>query len=422
VSTSPRQLAILSVPLDILAGMERLTLTQARRIALAASGFGGRAVSAAPTGRHLRRVVDGTGVLQIDSVNVLQRAHYLPAYSRIGPYDIALLDRASSRPPRWLFEYWAHEASLVPVALQPYLRWRMATARTKAWGNVRSMMTRRPELVRWVLDEVAQRGPLTAAEIESDVPRTKDNWGWNWSDAKIALEYLFYEGAITSAGRTTSFARRYDLMSRVLPAEIVGASTPSDADAFRMLVELAARSFGVAAEVELRDYFRLPVDGARRAVAELVEAGTLVPVEVKGWRPQAYLHKDAPSPRKPAFATLVSPFDPLIWYRGRTERLFDLLYRIEIYVPEAQRVHGYYVLPFLQGDRFTARVDLKADRKAGVLRIPAAWLEPGADPDSTARALSAELVRLASWLGLSDVDKAEGGDLAAVLNGVTSSA
>jgi uncharacterized protein YcaQ len=402
--------------------MERLTPAQARRIALAASGFGGRARGAVPSGRHLRQVVESTGVLQIDSVNVLQRAHYLPAYSRIGPYDTALLDRASSRRPRWLFEYWAHEASLVPVALQPYLRWRMATARTTAWGSVRSMMARRPELVQWVLDEVAQRGPVTAAEIQQDVAKPKENWGWNWSDTKIALEYLFYEGSVTSAGRNSSFARRYDLTSRVLPAEVVNAPTPSDADAFRTLVEIAARSFGVAAEVELRDYFRLPVDGARQAVAELIEAGTLVPVEVKGWKPQAYLHRDAPGPRKPNFATLVSPFDPLIWYRGRTERLFAMSYRIEIYVPEPKRVHGYYVLPFLQGDRFTARVDLKADRKAGVLRVPAAWLEPGADPESTARALAAELERMASWLGLSGVDKAERGDLAAGLNGVTSTA
>lgn len=391
-------------------------------MALAASGFGGRALSAVPTGRHLRRVVESTGVLQIDSVNVLQRAHYLPAYSRIGPYDTALLDRASSRRPRWLFEYWAHEASLVPVELHPHLRWRMANARNAAWGSVRSMMSRRPELVQWVLDEVAARGPVTAAQIQEDVAKPKDNWGWNWSDTKIALEYLFFDGAITSAGRNSSFARRYDLTSRVLPPEIVDAPTPSDAEAYRRLVELAARSFGVAAEVELRDYFRLPVDGARQAVAELVEDGTLIPVEIKSWKPQAYMHKDAPGPRKPNFATLVSPFDPLIWYRGRTERLFDLSYRIEIYVPEPQRVYGYYVLPFLQGDRFTARVDLKADRKAGVLRVPAAWLEPKADAESTARALAAELERMASWLGLSGVDKAERGDLAAVLNGVTSSA
>ena len=403
--------------------METLTLTQARRIALAAAGFGGRAPTSPPAGRHLRRVVESTGLLQIDSVNVLQRAHYLPAYSRIGPYETALLDRASSRRPRWLFEYWAHEASLVPVSLQPALRWRMATAHTHAWGGPRRIAQDRPELVRWVLEEVAQRGPVTAAEIEADVPKPKgDNWGWNWSDVKKALEFLFFEGSITSSGRTTAFARRYDLTSRVLPSQIVGTPTPPDDEAHRILVEVAARALGVAAETELRDYFRLPVDGARRAVAELVEAGTLVPVQVKGWRPQAYLHRDAPSPRQFAGQTLISPFDPLIWERARTERLFDLRYRIEIYVPEPQRVHGYYVLPFLQGDKFTARVDLKADRKAGVLRVPAAWLEPSAQPEPTARALRAELERLAGWLGLSGVDRAARGDLAPLLNGVTSSA
>lgn len=403
--------------------METLTLMQARRIALTASGFGGRAPAGTLAARHLRRVVENTGLLQIDSVNVLQRAHYLPAYSRIGPYETNLLDRGSARKPRWLFEYWAHEASLVPVSLQPALRWRMATAHTKAWGGPRRIAQDRPDLVRWVLEEVAQRGPVTAAEIEADVPKPKgDNWGWNWSDVKKALEFLFFEGSITSAGRTSSFARRYDLTSRVLPRDVVDAPTPAEDAAHRTLVEVAARALGVAAEVELRDYFRLPVDGARRAVAELAEEGVLIPVEVKGWKPQAYLHRDAPRPRRFAGQTLISPFDPLIWERGRTERLFDLRYRIEIYVPEPQRVHGYYVLPFLQGDRFTARVDLKADRKAGVLRVPAAWLEPGADPATTAVGLRAELERLAGWLGLSGVDRAGRGDLAPLLNGVTSSA
>jgi uncharacterized protein YcaQ len=403
--------------------MEIFTATQARRIALAASGFGGRTLTAPAAGRHLRRVVESTGLLQIDSVNVLQRAHYLPAYSRIGPYDTAVLDRASARHPRWLFEYWAHEASLVPVQLQPALRWRMAIAHEKAWGGPLRIARERPDLVRWVLEEVRQRGPVTAADVEADVPKPKDdNWGWNWSDAKKALEFLFYEGVITSAGRNGAFARRYDLTSRVLPDEIVNAPTPPAAQAHRTLVEVAARALGVAAEVELRDYFRLPVEGARRAIADLVEAGTLIPVRVKGWRPQAYLHRDAPGPRRPTVNALVSPFDPLIWERRRTERLFGLRYRIEIYVPQHQRVHGYYVLPFLQGDRFTARVDLKADRKAGVLRVPAAWLEPGAEPEATARALRAELERLAAWLGLSDVDRAERGDLAALLDGVTSTA
>lgn len=395
--------------------MESLSIAAARRLALAAQGFTDRAPTGAVGARHLRRVVDRTGLLQIDSVNVLQRAHYLPAYSRLGSYDVALLDRASARRPRWLFEYWGHEASLVPVELQPLLRWRMASAHG-VWGGPLRIAQERPELVDWVRSEVADRGPVTAAEIESDVPRPKDHWGWNWSDVKKALEWLFYSGEITSAGRTTQFARRYDLTERVLPAEIVHAPTPEPAQAHRRLVELAARSLGVAAEPELRDYFRLPLAGARTAIAELVEEGVLVPVAVQGWRQRAWRHRDAVAPRKAVVSTLISPFDPLIWERSRTERLFDLRYRIEIYVPPAQRVHGYYVLPFLHGDRFAARVDLKADRRAGVLRVPAAWAEPGADRMATAEALAAQLLRLAGWLGLAGVAPPERGDLAVALS------
>ncbi|MBB5872301.1 uncharacterized protein YcaQ [Allocatelliglobosispora scoriae] len=398
--------------------MDSISTTQARRIALAATGFGAAPPRGAVTARHLRGVVARTGLLQIDSVSVLQRAHYMPIYSRIGAYPTELLDRASARRPRWLFEYWGHEASLVPVELQPALRWRMAEAHTRAWGGPRKIASERPDLVAWVLDEVARRGPVTAAEIEEDVPRATGHWGWNWSDAKKALEFLFFAGDITSAGRTASFARRYDLTERVLPADVVNLPTPSPAEAARRLVEIAAAGFGVAAEPELRDYFRLSPAASRQAVAELVEAEVLIPVAVQGWRHQAYLHRDARIPRRIHASTVVSPFDPLIWERHRTERLFDLRYRIEIYVPEALRVHGYYVLPFLHGDRFAARVDLKADRKAGVLRVPAAWLEPGAKAGATAEALAIELRRLADWLGLDSIAPPERGDLAPLLGGV----
>ncbi|HEX5540267.1 MAG TPA: crosslink repair DNA glycosylase YcaQ family protein [Micromonospora sp.] len=398
-----------------MAAPESLSLSQARRIALTAQGFGERAPLGVPTMRHLRRVFGRVGLLQMDSVNVLQRAHYLPLYSRVGPYPTALLERAAYRRPRDLFEYWGHEASLIRVDLHPALRWRMATADTDAWGGMRRVAVEQPRLVAWVRDEVRANGPLTAAEIEQDAPRQTGNWGWNWSTVKQALEFLFWAGEITAARRTNSFARVYDLPERVLPAAVLDAPTPATPDAHRRLVSVAARALGVAAEPELRDYFRLPLAGARAAIAELVEAGELLPVRVQGWRQPAYLHVDARLPRWIRGDTLVSPFDPLIWERTRAERLFGLTYRIEIYVPAPQRVYGYYVLPFLQGERFTARVDLKADRRSGVLRVPTAWIEPGVEAEPTAAALAAELHRLADWLGLSVVAPPETGDLAGPL-------
>ncbi|MEU8611103.1 crosslink repair DNA glycosylase YcaQ family protein [Actinoplanes sp. NPDC048791] len=394
---------------------ESLSVAQARRITLAAQGFADPRPGGATDMRHLRRVLRRLHLIQMDSVNVLQRAHFMPLYSRLGPYPTALLDRAAYRRPRLLFEFWGHEASLIDVELQPLFRWRMARAQDYAWGNMRRIVAEQPELVAWVLDEVRQRGPLTAAEIEHDAPRTKEHWGWNWSVVKQALEWLFYSGEVTAAERTTSFARRYDLPERVLPRHVLEAPTPSPEDSFRALVELSARTLGVAAEPELRDYFRLPVAGFKQALAELIEDKVLLPVAVRGWKGPAYLHHEARLPRRVRAATLVSPFDPLIWERGRTERLFDLNYRIEIYVPAAQRLYGYYVLPFLLGEEFAARLDLKADRKSGVLQIPAAWIEPAADQEETAAALVPELHRLAGWLGLRTVAAPQRGDLAGPL-------
>ena len=388
---------------------ESLSLSQARRIALTAQGFADRRPRGTPDVRALRRVLGRIGLLQIDSVNVLVRAHYLPMFSRLGPYPTASLDRMYSKAPRELFEYWAHEASLVPVATQPFLRWRMARA-DQAWGGMRSIAAKKPELVREVLAEVRDRGPISAGEFEQDVRRPKVDWGWNWSEKKRALEYLFWAGEVTSAGRR-GFTRLYDLPERVLPAEVLNAATPEPAEAYRELVRIAARAHGVGTVADFGDYFRIGVKPASVAVNELVEAGELVPTAIQGWARPAYRHRDATLPRWVRARALVSPFDSLVFERTRTEALFGVRYRIEIYVPAPKRVYGYYVLPFLLGDSLVARVDLKADRQAGVLRVQAAHAELGAPPE-TAAELAQELGLLAEWLGLDSIAVVPRGDLA----------
>lgn len=389
--------------------MDCLSPALARRIALAAQGFG-RPRPNDPAARHIRDVARRLGVIQIDSVNVVSRTHYLPAFSRLGAYPREALEAEAWGRKRTLFEYWGHEASLLPVELQPLFRWRMERARDGAmWTGLSRFGRERRDYIDQVLAEIERRGPVTGADFAPDTPRGAPGW-WSWSDGKRALEWLFWAGFITTKTRR-GFERVYDIPERALPARILDVPTPSEADAQRALIHIAARAMGVATEADLRDYFRLPVADAKARVAELVEAGALTSVRVKDWRNTAYLAPDARRPRRIEGAALLSPFDNLIWTRDRTERLFGVRVRLEIYTPAHKRTHGYYVLPFLEDEGITARVDLKSDRQAGVLRVQAAWREPGATPDTAAR-LAAELRLMAGWLGLGDVAVAGSGDLA----------
>ncbi len=392
---------------------DRLHLSRpaARRIALAAQGFG-RPRPQDPGTRDVQRVVDTVGVVQIDSVNVVVRSHYLPFYSRLGAYDRALVDRARDVAPRRVVEYWAHEASLVAPSTWPLLDFRMRRARSDAWGGMQAVARDHPELVTAVLAEVAARGPMTSRQVEAalahDLPRERDDWGWNWSLVKNAVEHLFWSGEVSSAGRTPQFERRYALPARVLPprwrAEALDpAARPGDDEAFRRLVELSARAHGVGTEQCLRDYFRLRPEQARPAIESLVDDGTLLPATIEGWQRPAFLHRGARRPRRVRARALLSPFDSLVWQRDRTRALFGFDYRLEIYVPEPQRVHGYYVLPFLLGDELVARVDLKADRAASVLRVRRETWEAGRGGADDVRELHEELALMAGWLGLAAV-------------------
>ncbi|HEX8642543.1 MAG TPA: crosslink repair DNA glycosylase YcaQ family protein [Allosphingosinicella sp.] len=390
---------------------DSLSLRDARRIALAAQGFGSaRPASVGPA--RMSRITARLGLHQIDSVNVLARAHYLPLFSRLGPYPRDLLDRAAWGKPRRLFEYWGHEASLLPLELQPLLRWRMARADRGEgmWRHIRAFAGERRPAAMAVLKRIEAEGPLAASDLREE--QARKGW-WEWSDAKTALEWLFWAGHVTTATRRSSFERVYDLPERVIPADILAAPTPDRAEAQRRLIEIGAKAMGVATAADLRDYFRLKPEATPR-IDELVEEGALLPVRVEGWRQPAFLHRDAAPARRIGAAALLVPFDPLIWERSRTERLFGLRYRIEIYTPPEKRVHGYYVLPFLCGEGIAARVDLKADRAAGLLRVQAAFAEPGAPADAPER-LAAELASMAGWLGLGGIAVARKGDLAPAL-------
>ncbi|HEX5406061.1 MAG TPA: crosslink repair DNA glycosylase YcaQ family protein [Pseudonocardiaceae bacterium] len=391
----------------------------ARRVALAAQGFAEQRPTSVPNRRHLAKVLSRTQLLQLDSVNVAVRAHYMPVFSRIGAYPFDLLDDAawsdSARRPRMLVEYWAHVASLIPVDDWPLLRGRMGRYADETSGYFGSVAGQQ-SLLADVLAVVKRQGPIGAGAIEDELggaqPKARGGW-WNRSEVKRACEYLFAVGELTT-GTRRGFQRYYDLTERVLPPDVLGRMIDDD-EAARQLTTRAAVALGVATEPDLRDYYRISPASSQRAVAELVDDGVLIPERVAGWSAPAYRHVAAKAPRKVAARALLCPFDPMVWRRERTERLFDFHYRIEIYVPEPKRIHGYYVFPFLLDDSLVARVDLKADRAAGVLRVPGAFLEPGTDMARVAAELAEELATMAEWLGLSGIEVGERGDLAAAL-------
>jgi len=379
----------------------RITLAQARRIALAAQGLHeGR--PAAASRRHLSRALQRSHLLQIDSVNVLVRAHYMPLFSRLGAYDRDLLETlAYHRRKRETFEYWGHEASLIRLDLQPLFRWRMARAARGEgiYGGLARFGREKRAFIEEVRREIALRGPIGAGEL-SIGGKGQGSW-WGWSDGKRALEWLFWAGEVTTAARR-GFERLYDLPERVLPPEILNAPTPSAEEAQRELLRLSIRALGIASERCLRDYFRLEPQDAKARIPELVEAGDLIPVTVEGWGP-VYLDPQAKIPRRVEARALVSPFDPIVWERTRTERLFDFRYRIEIYTPAEKREFGYYCLPFVLGERIVARTDLKADRAAGNLIVHSIHPEASVAPEEIAPALGEELRLMAEWLNLGSI-------------------
>jgi len=395
---------------------ETLRKAEARRIALGAQGFAAPKLDRPVTMRDVQAVTNRLAQFQIDSINVVTRAQFMPLFSRLGPYDPALLQRAAYQPPRRLFEYWGHAASLIDMSLQPLLRFRMQPGFRDVWSGVERVAQQNADLIPFVREEVTARGPISARDLEVVEQRDRSNWGWNWSRVKTVLEWLFYVGEVTSAYRNSQFERVYDLPERVIPRAVLAIPTPTPQESVTGLIRRAARALGIADEATLRDYFRTRPPMTRLAIATLVEGGELLPVTVEGTgsRPW-YLWHQARVPRRVGARALLSPFDSMIFERARLERLFDFIYRIEIYVPEPKRLHGYYVYPFLLDEDFVARVDLKADRARGVLRVNAAWIEPGCDSFDVATELASELKIMAEWLGLHAVEIVPRGDLAPAL-------
>ena len=393
---------------------ETLSLAEARRVALTAQGFHRPRPRGAVNVNHLRRVIRQIGLVQIDSVSVLVPAHYQVPFSRLGPYDRARLDDLVYRR-REFTEQWAHEASILPVEHWPLIRHHLGP-HERRWRALAEFMTANAEYAARVLEEVRSRGPVVAGDIaEPDGTRGRGGGWWGWTTAKATLEGLFARGALAIAERRAAgFARAYDVADRVVPAEHC-ERVLSREEAQRELVRLAARAMGVATASDIADYYRMAPRDARQRVLELAAVGELREIRVEGWRDPAYLHPDARLPRGIGARALLSPFDPVVWYRPRAERLFGFDYRIEIYVPKEKRKYGYYVLPFLLGDRLVARVDLKADRPSGRLLVLGAYAEPHVEKDEIAAPLAAELRTMAAWLGLDDVSIARRGDCARVL-------
>ncbi|TAM91888.1 winged helix-turn-helix domain-containing protein [bacterium] len=378
-----------------------LRAAEARRIALAAQGFGSR--HAAGVRRStLFATIARLGLLQIDSVNVLVRSHFIPGFSRLGPYDRTLLETLAYGRSARLFEYWAHEASLLPLETFPLLRWRMDRAQRAIgiYSGIAQLAREKPRFIAKVRETIEERGPLSASDFGG--AKGEGGW-WGWSDTKRALEYLFWSGAVTTARRRNSFERVYDLVERVIPAEIIAAPTPTEEQAQRELLLVSARALGVATEADLRDYFRLDARDAKARVAELVEDGKLLTVSIEGWKQPAYLDPERKLPRRMEVSALLSPFDSLIWHRPRASRLFGFDYRLEIYTPSHKRVHGYYVLPYLLNGALVARVDMKADRAARKLVVHAVHVEEGVARSDVLPHLEKDLQAMAEWLGLESV-------------------
>jgi uncharacterized protein YcaQ len=389
--------------------MRKLTNDQARRLALAAQGF----VEGRPPGRigvrHFRKVVDRVGLIQLDSVNVFSRTHYMPFFSRLGPYDRKALDEWLWRSGE-MFEYWGHMASVIPSRDHRLFRWRMDHG--WSWSRAEQLLADEPGYLESVLQQVRERGPLKTSDL--DDPGERGSGMWNWSNGKVALEMLFIQGRVTTADRP-NFTRLYDLTERVIPAQYLDGSEPGHEESLEELLVLATGHLGVGTADDLADYYRIRMPMARPVIDRLAESGRIVQVEVEGWAKPAYLHPAATVPRRAGGTALLSPFDNLIWDRDRVERIWDFRYRIEIYVPEAKREYGYYVLPFLLDGDLVARVDLKTDRKGKALLVKGAFGEPGIDRARVGRALRAELDQVASWLDLDDVVVSKNGDLAGFL-------